>query len=210
MKIILATKNKGKIKEINRLFSDLHIEFTGISNDPNLSDIKEDGNTYHENALKKASTTFKKAGLTVVSEDSGLEVDALDRAPGIFSARFAGENATDSENIKKLLNLIKNIPAEKRTARFVSVFCLIENGKETFFEGEVRGSLVDTPRGESGFGYDPIFIPDGYNNTFAELGDNIKNRISHRANAISKLKKYLSSHIEKLKNHNNNIISKIS
>ncbi len=191
MKIILATKNKSKIKEMNSIFSDTGIQFVSMDDFLSVPEIKEDGKTYHENAFKKAILVHEKTGLPVVSEDSGLEVDALNRVPGIFSARFAGENASDKENIQKLLRLIKDVPEKRRRARFISVFCIINNEKERFFEGEVRGKIIDTPRGDSGFGYDPVFIPEGYEKTFAELGDAIKNKISHRANAMKKLREYL-------------------
>ncbi len=191
MKIILATKNEAKIREINRIFSDLDVEFIGMDNYPGIPKVIEDGKTYHENALKKAKAVYQDTKMPVVSEDSGLEVDALNSDPGIFSARFSGSNASDEENITKLMHLIKNIPEEKRTAQFISVFCLIHNQKVRYFAGEVKGKIITESRGNSGFGYDPVFIPEGYNKTYAELGEDIKNRISHRANAMKKLKKYL-------------------
>jgi XTP/dITP diphosphohydrolase len=191
MNIILATKNKGKIAEINRLFTGTGIEFRGLDEFPGVPDAVEDGVTFRVNAFKKAKTVYDHAGELVLSEDSGLEVDYLHGAPGIYSARYASVNATDRENIEKLISELSGVPYEQRTARFVSVFCLYGGGDEVYFEGEVRGHLLDVARGISGFGYDPLFVPEGFDRTFAELGAEIKNKISHRAKAIAKLKKYL-------------------
>ncbi len=197
MKILLATKNPGKIREMNRLFKNTGIDFMGLNKLKEVPDVLEDGRTYHENAFKKAITFYNLASMPTLAEDSGIEVDLLNGAPGIFSARFAGENATDRENTEKLLELLRGAPEEKRTARFVSVLCLIVNGTPYFFEGEVRGRIIEQPRGESGFGYDPVFVPEGYDRTFAELGDDVKNRISHRAAAIEKLKDFLKTQFSK-------------
>lgn len=193
-KIILATKNRGKIAEINQLFADTGIEFIGLDAYPHVPEAVEDGKTFLENALKKAKTVFDHTGVTALSEDSGLEVDILGGAPGVFSARYASPTATDRENLEKLLTDLLGVPREKRTARFVSVFCLYDGREALCFEGEVKGRLLDSARGTSGFGYDPLFVPEGYDKTFAELGTEIKNRISHRARAIRKLKEYLVSH----------------
>ncbi|KJR42864.1 Ham1-like protein [Candidatus Magnetoovum chiemensis] len=189
MKIVLATNNKGKIKEINRLFENTGIIFITLEQ---KIDPVEDGSTYEENALIKAAAYSASQSLPVCAEDSGLEVDALNKAPGIISARFAGQKATDKDNLDKLLYMMRNIDENKRGARFVSVFCLLENGKKNFFNGFVYGKIALEPKGSSGFGYDPVFIPNGYNEkTFAELGEDIKNSISHRAMAIKALKDYL-------------------
>lgn len=193
-KIILSTKNRGKIKEINRLFEGSDVEFVGLDAFPDVPDVVEDGETFEENALKKAREVHQYTGMTALSEDSGLEVDALGGAPGVRSARFASQTASDRENVEKLIEELRDVPREKRTARFVSVFCLFNGGEPTFFEGFVSGRIDQEPRGESGFGYDPLFIPDGYDNTFAELGSEIKNRISHRARAIEKLRGYFLNH----------------
>lgn len=192
-KIILATTNKGKIAEINRVFSGTAIEFIGLDAFPGMPAVVEDGNTFNENAYKKAKAVFEHTGIVSVSEDSGLEVDALNGVPGIYSSRFASETASDRENIEKLVAVLKDVPDDKRTARFVSVFCLYDGREAQYFEGTVKGRLTEEPRGKSGFGYDPLFIPDGYERTFAELGIGIKNRISHRANAVKKLKGFLQT-----------------
>ncbi len=197
MKILLATKNPGKIREMNRIFSNIGIEFIGLDTLKDVPEVMEDGRTYHENAMKKAMTFFNPASMPTLAEDSGLEVDALNGAPGIFSARFADENATDKENCEKLLTLLKGTPEEKRTARFVSVLCLVVDATPCFFEGEARGRILEHPGGESGFGYDPIFVPEEYDMSFAELGDDIKNQISHRARAMKKLKDFLKEQFGK-------------
>lgn len=193
VKILLATKNEGKIREMNAIFSDMEIEFVGLGILPDAPEVIEDGQTYHENAMKKAMTFYNLSSMPTISEDSGLEVDFLGRAPGIYSARFAGEGASYKENNKKLLGLLEGVPEEKRGARFVSVLCLVVDGKPHFFEGDVRGRILEHPRGESGFGYDPVFVPDGYTESFAEMGQDIKNSISHRYNAIRKLKEFIKS-----------------
>ncbi|GMT46777.1 MAG: non-canonical purine NTP pyrophosphatase [bacterium] len=197
MKILLATKNPGKIREMNRIFSNIGVEFIGLDTLEDVPEVMEDGRTYHENAMKKAMTFYNLASMPTLAEDSGLEVDALNSAPGIFSARFAGENATDKENYEKLLSLLKGIPGDKRTARFVSVLCLVVDATPCFFEGEVRGRILEHPEGESGFGYDPIFVPKDYDKSFAELGDATKNQISHRARAMNKLKDFLKEQFGK-------------
>ncbi len=191
MRILLATKNKGKIREMNSLFSGTGVEFVGIDILESPPEVVEDGKTYHDNALKKAMTFYKLTGLPTLAEDSGLEVAALGGAPGIYSARYAGDGADDKENNRKLLEELKKIKSEDRTARFVSVLCLVIDGKPHFFEGEVKGRILEEPEGTSGFGYDPLFCPDGYEHSFAVLGEDVKNSISHRAKAIEKLKLFL-------------------
>lgn len=191
MRILLATKNKGKIREMNSLFRGVGVEFVGTESLDSAPEVVEDGKTYHDNALKKAMTFYKLTGLPTLAEDSGLEVDALGRAPGVYSARYAGEDATDAENNKKLLEELKDVKPEHRTARFVSVLCLVIDGKIHFFEGEVKGRILEEPEGTSGFGYDPLFCPEGYEHSFAVLGEDVKNSISHRARAIEKLKQFL-------------------
>ncbi|MCG6552548.1 MAG: RdgB/HAM1 family non-canonical purine NTP pyrophosphatase [Candidatus Magnetominusculus sp. LBB02] len=193
MNLYLATKNAGKVREINGLFEGTGIEF--ISADGIMGNVAEDGDTYHKNSFAKAMAVYEKSTSPVVAEDSGLEVDALDGAPGVFSARFAsneeGANASDEDNVIALLDFMQDVPKGKRTARFVSVFCLMMDGKSLFFDGEIAGAIAAKPAGISGFGYDPVFVPAGYDKTFAELGSDIKNKISHRAMAVTKLRDYL-------------------
>lgn len=191
-KIILATKNKGKVMEINAMFEGCGVEFAPVDDYIQDMDVEEDGATYRENAYKKAAFVHGRTGLAVVSEDSGLEVKALDWGPGIYSARYAGQKAKDLDNTKKLIGAISGLPPKERSARYVCVLCLIdESGRAEYFEGQVRGTVIETPRGVSGFGYDPVFVPDGFQKTFAELGQAVKNSISHRANAIRAMKEYL-------------------
>jgi XTP/dITP diphosphohydrolase len=198
MKLILATSNKGKVKEIESIFLGGNIEFIGLdqlkSKDNTPIDVPviiEDGMTFKDNAYIKAKAIYDLSGADIMSEDSGLCVDFLNGAPGVFSARFAGQSKKDSDNIEKVLTLMKGVPEDNRTAQFKSVFCLIINGKEYFFDGYINGRIIDVPSGSGGFGYDPIFVPIGYSQTFAELGDDIKNSISHRAMAIEKVKEFL-------------------
>ena len=155
-------------------------------------DVPETGSTFEENAVIKAEAWFKKTGIITIADDSGLEVDALGGAPGVRSARYAGETADDAQNNKKLLNKLKDTPLEKRIARFRCVMALAMFDGTKTFDGVVEGRLALEPAGTSGFGYDPLFIPDGYDKTFAELGADVKNSLSHRARALEKVVKFLS------------------
>ncbi|MBF0516640.1 MAG: RdgB/HAM1 family non-canonical purine NTP pyrophosphatase [Nitrospirae bacterium] len=197
MILYLATKNLGKVREINALFAATGIEFVSAAGI--MGNVVEDGDTYHKNAFKKAMAVYEQNTNPVVAEDSGLEVDALDGAPGVYSARFASEeegvNSSDEDNINALLDFIQDTPPPDRTARYVCIFCLMLGGKSLFFEGEVEGTIAMQPAGTSGFGYDPVFIPNGYDKTFSELGDEVKNKISHRAMAVLKLKDYLLDYL---------------
>lgn len=188
MKIIFATNNKHKIKEITALLDD---RFTVIGlNDINITeDIPEDGDNLSDNALFKARYAHKRTGLNVFADDTGLEVDALGGAPGVHSARYAGENKDSDANITKLLGLLEG--KESRKARFRTVVAMIFNNKEYLFEGTVEGRIIDARKGKEGFGYDPVFIADGYDKTFAEIPLTEKNKISHRAMAVRKLVDFL-------------------
>jgi len=192
LKIVIATKNAGKISEIQSIInnSDLKnmVETETLLYYPGIPEIVEDGNTFSENAAKKARTVAKFTGHIAVADDSGLEVDALNGAPGVYSARFAGEGATDADNITKLMELLKGTPPEKRGARFVCAIAIATPaGDVSLAEGECSGFIAEEARGTSGFGYDPVFTVPQYEKTFAELGSDIKNRISHRAAALGKL-----------------------
>jgi len=189
VKILIATKNKGKLREFQKLLKGIDVTLISLNEMPEVQEPVEDGKTFKENAQKKASHYWKSFGINTLAEDSGLEVFALGGRPGVYSARYAGYNATDQQNIEKLLNEMKDIP--ERQARFVAVLCFIYNGQPYFFEADVRGRIAHEPKGSEGFGYDPVFIPEGYNKTFAELGTEIKNRLSHRARAIEKFKSFL-------------------
>ena len=169
---------------------ELDIEILPLDAFPEIGKIVEDGKSFFENAMKKAKTVSEKTGLLAIADDSGLEVDALGGRPGIYSARFAGENATDKENNERLLMEMKDIPLEKRGAQFRCVMVAYRpDGKWIKTEGICRGTITTEPRGEKGFGYDPVFLPEGHDKTMAELSMEEKNRISHRGKALAALKK---------------------
>lgn len=188
--IIFATHNQNKCKEINALIGDKYKVITldeiGIS-----EEIPENGNTFKDNALQKASYLHDKINCDCFADDSGLIVEALNGEPGVYSARYAGEPCDMKKNITKLLNNLAGLT--NRKAKFHTTIALIINDKTIFFEGSISGKIIEKECGENGFGYDPIFVPDGYNQTFAELSNEEKNSISHRAIAVKKLIKYLQS-----------------
>ncbi|MGN0703229.1 MAG: RdgB/HAM1 family non-canonical purine NTP pyrophosphatase [Lentihominibacter sp.] len=193
--IVAATQNKHKIKEIDAITRDFGMEIIS-RNDAGVPDIEiiEDGETFEQNSYKKAYEIMKLCGKMTIADDSGLEVDCLDGAPGVYSARFAGKDGDDEANNRKLVELIRDVPYEKRTARFVSVITMVfPDGDTIVARGEVEGHLVLEARGSNGFGYDPLFVPDGYDRTFGEIEPEIKNRISHRARALTVLREKLSS-----------------
>ncbi len=194
MDIVLATRNKKKIEEIRKIIqagkaSDINLFTLDDFND--CPEVKEDGDTFEANAVKKAVEILKCTGMTAVADDSGLEVDALDGSPGVLSARYAGESADDKANVEKLLKELKNIPFENRTARFVCCIVVASAGSIKTFFGYVNGRIGHEQKGKNGFGYDPVFYPEGYENTFAQMSDNEKNGLSHRGNALRALQKYL-------------------
>ena len=199
MKLVLATRNQGKVYEIGEILKNQNgIELLSLRNYPDAPDVVEDGKTYQENAIKKASALAEYTGQLTIADDSGLEVDALDGAPGVYSARYAGENASDQDRILKLLGALQNIPDSRRSGRFTCTVAIAEPlAQVRVVRGICEGRIIRTPRGASGFGYDPIFVPLGYAETFAELGDKIKNQISHRAKALKKASKMLSEMISK-------------
>ena len=189
--IVLATNNTGKIKEILAILSGLSLDIKTLKDFSDVPDLIEDGATLEENALKKARTVFAFTKIPALADDSGLEVFALDMRPGVYSARYAGEKVTYEENNRKLLEELKGVPLEKRAAQFRCVAALVGEGFEELSDGICRGMLTTELRGTEGFGYDPLFIPEGYNKTFAELPAEIKNRFSHRAIAFDKIKSIL-------------------
>lgn len=189
--IIAATKNKHKLDEMDKILKNFNIQLQSIEEAGYAHiDVIEDGDTFEENSMKKAETIMQLSGKPSIADDSGLEVYALDGQPGVFSARYSGENATDQDNNKKLLVELEG--QEDRSAKFVSVISLaFPNGKKISVRGECSGIIGHAEKGRNGFGYDPLFVVDGYGKTFAELGSEIKNTISHRANALKKLKEVL-------------------
>ncbi|MBI4687282.1 MAG: XTP/dITP diphosphatase [Nitrospirae bacterium] len=195
MNIVLATTNKKKIEEIKDIFEDAGIPLDNVftlKDFPEYPDVVEDGETFEENAVKKAKTIAERTCITAIADDSGLEVDALGGAPGVFSARYAGEPSDDKKNVEKLLNEMANIPDEKRKARFVCCIAIASpEGEINTFLGYVEGIIGREPKGENGFGYDPVFYPEGHNRTFAEMSGDEKNAMSHRGRAIRQLQGYL-------------------
>jgi len=192
MELVLATKNRKKIEEIKRITSDLDIKILTPEDFKNFPEVIEDGRTFKENAAKKSLAVAKFTNKPSLSDDSGLEVYALGGAPGVFSARFAGEGAGDAENVKKLLEMMKDIDNGDRKARFVCCIALTTcDFKTYFFEGTVEGSIIREPKGVNGFGYDPVFIPEGEYKTFAEMSDQEKDALSHRGRALFKLREFL-------------------
>jgi XTP/dITP diphosphohydrolase len=192
MRIVFATKNEGKVKEIKEMLARTDIELVSLNHFESLPEIEEDGKTYLENALKKAKTISGFTGETVLADDSGLQVDVLGGEPGVYSARYAGEGATDEENNAKLLAKLKDVPEEKRTASFFCALVLYRpDGNYQAFEAQWQGRIIDERRGTNGFGYDPIFLSPPLNKTAAELPPEIKNKISHRGQAFAKLKSHL-------------------
>lgn len=196
--LVLSTGNINKVKEIRDILKDLPIDV--VSKDElglKEIDVIEDGETLEENAIKKAKAIKDRVQGMVMADDTGLFVDYLNGEPGIKSARYSGPDATDEKNIQKLLKALEGVPMDKRTATFKTVIALImEDGEVLTVTGECKGRIAFEKRGESGFGYDPLFIVDGYDKTFAELGNNIKNHISHRARALEKLRIVLTNIIE--------------
>lgn len=188
IKIVIASKNQGKIKEFSSLLSILNVSFLSLLDFPEIGEIPEEGKTFAENALKKASVVAQTTGLPALADDSGLVVDALGGKPGVYSARYAGEPKDDFKNIQKLLKELENVPDSQRTARFVAALCLyFPDGAVLTSEGECAGIILNEMRGSGGFGYDPVFYLPEYGKTMAELPLEVKNKISHRSRALSLL-----------------------
>ena len=198
--MILGTRNHGKIAEFRSLFKGMQIKLLSFYDFPDVPPVVEDGKTFQDNAVKKAKAIAKATGRTAVSDDSGLEVDFLNAVPGVYSARFAGERATDRDNARKVLKMLDGVAWEERSARFVCVICAATpKGKIVSAEGTCKGTISFEMRGSHGFGYDPIFIPDGYQMTMAEMEPELKNRISHRADAMKKFRKVLKGFVQEQK-----------
>jgi XTP/dITP diphosphohydrolase len=194
--IVIATRNKKKIEEVRRLLSGLDINIVTIDNYGNMPEIIEDGNTFEENALKKARAIAQITKKPALADDSGLQVDALGGAPGIYSARYAGDDSDDRKNIEKLLKEMKGI--KDRRARFVCIIAFaLPDGSYYLFEGVTEGTIGEVPKGEKGFGYDPIFYPDGYDKTFAEMESEQKDFLSHRGKALRKFKEFIKENMRK-------------
>ena len=191
MQIILATHNLNKVKEIQKAFADAHIEVLSLHDFPDLPDVIEDGTTIEENSLKKAKEIFEHTAITAVADDTGLEVDFLNGAPGVYAARYAGEGCTYADNNTKMLKALDGVPAEKRGAKFRCVVTLFGDNMHYVTEGVLEGSIIEYECGTNGFGYDPIFKPIGFDITLAELNLDDKNRISHRGQAVREMSKII-------------------
>ncbi len=192
MTIVLATRNPGKISEIEALLPG--VRCAPAASFPGCPEPEESGRTFEENALIKARAVSRYTGRTALADDSGLEVDALDGAPGVRSARYAGDRASDGENLRRLLDALDGVDEAGRAARFRCVVAVVApDGGAWTAEGVCEGGILREPRGESGFGYDPVFVPAGYDKTFAELDAGVKNRISHRAMALRRIAKALNA-----------------
>lgn len=191
MKLVFATNNQHKLDEIRKITAG-RIEIVSLSDIDCHDDIPETADTLEGNALLKARYIKEKFGFDCFADDTGLEVEALDNAPGVYSARYAGPGHDAEANMKKLLHEMEG--KENRKARFRTVIALLTGDREYCFEGVVNGSIIEEKRGGTGFGYDPIFVPDGYTLSFAEMGNDEKNKISHRAEAVKKLTVFLSDH----------------
>ena len=192
-KLLVASKNQGKILEFKNILTDF--EIISLLDFEFSPDVIEDGNSFQENAVKKAVEIFNFSKTPTAADDSGLEIDYMNKEPGVHSARFLSENATDYERNCKILELLKNVPEVERTARFRCELAFKNDKLLKVFSGVIEGKIADEIKGSYGFGYDPIFVPEGYNKTFGELGKEVKDRISHRAAALKKFSEWIKRNI---------------
>jgi len=198
MELVIATKNKGKLREIKELLFDLDINITSLADYPNAPVIEEDGKTFAQNAIKKASTVALYTKKLTLGEDSGIQIKALNNAPGIYSARFAGPGANDKKNNAKLIRSLKGVSHHKRGARYQCYAALINGeGIIDVVSGTCSGLITAHSRGKNGFGYDPYFLIKRYDKTFGELDPSIKAKISHRARALKKIRRSLEKYLKR-------------
>ena len=198
MKIVLATHNKDKCLEMMDVLSNFNIELLTLYEFPEIGEIIEDGDTLEENALIKARTVHELTKLPALADNTGLEVDALKGAPGVFSARYAGENCSYSDNVNKLLKDMKTVSNDKRMAKFRTVMAFVEDEMELIAEDYVQGIITNVTKGIDGFGYDPVFYIPEMNKTYAEMSMKEKNQISHRGKALMKMQKLLQGRLPKI------------
>jgi len=192
LRIVLSSGNRDKLREVAEILSAKWLEIVPLGDFPAAPEPREGRDSLKDNALMKARLARDFTGLPAIGDDTGLEVDILDGKPGVLSSRYSGENATYSDNVKKLLEVLQSIPKEQRTARFRCVVALASpGGNEKIFRGQCQGHVAFEPRGENGFGYDPVFIPEGKKSSFAQLSSVLKNRLSHRGRALRSLKRHL-------------------
>jgi len=196
MELVVATRNKDKLREIKELLKGLKVDVLSLDSFKDVPEVIEDGKTLQDNAVKKAIEVSGFLKCLAVADDSGLEVEYLNGDPGVYSARFSGKNATYKSNNEKLLNLLKNVPPEKRNASFKCVIAVADKGKVVgVAEGRCEGKIGFESKGENGFGYDPVFTPDGYKKTFAEMAPGEKNKISHRSRALAQARKIIAGYL---------------
>lgn len=200
IEILIATNNKGKIREFSELLADFPIRFRTLAEFPNVPEVEETGTTFEENAVLKAVQYARQTGLLAIADDSGLEVDALAGAPGVFSARFGGNDLSDAERIEKLLFELEKTGDSKKKARFICVIVVANQSGDIYYtaHGTCEGKIAATPSGTNGFGYDPIFIPDGFDQTFGQLPNEIKHKISHRTRAVGEITRFLQGFLQKI------------
>ncbi len=190
MKIIFATGNGGKFREVEKIFDDTNVELISLKELENPPEVVEDGDTFEYNSIKKAKEIFEKYQIPTIADDSGLAIHQLDGRPGVYSARYAGENCSYDDNNKKVISELAALP-EPHLGKFVCFAVYYDEESVIKAQGELRGKIIDSPAGAGGFGYDPIFIPDGFQKTLAQLNIQQKNEISHRAEAFNLLKKII-------------------
>ena len=194
--MVLASRNPGKLKEIQAILSSLPVRLLSLEDFPDMPEISEDGSTFAENAGQKARTVARLTGRVAIADDSGLTVDALQGRPGVYSSRYAGDQATDEDRYQKLLKEMEGIPEGKRQGAFVCAIAVASpDGDADIVEAKWRGTIMFSPRGTNGFGYDPVFFIPELNQTVAELAPTLKNKISHRAQAFEKLKRVLPKYL---------------
>jgi len=195
--LLIATKNKDKCREVKHILKDLDLKFRNLLDFTEIETVKETGDTFRENADKKAVEYSKKTRMLTIADDSGLVVEKLDGRPGVYSSRFTGPDASDEENNKKLLNMLKKVPSDERNASFVCYIAIADSGRLVGgCEGRCDGYIALSIRGKTGFGYDPLFILIGHDKTFAELGPDIKNKLSHRYKALVKAKDRIKNYLK--------------
>jgi XTP/dITP diphosphohydrolase len=195
--VVIATRNSGKLREIRQILAPLGLRILSLRDFPEIPEILEDGQTFAENAVKKATAVASRTGRMAIADDSGLTVDALEGRPGVFSSRYAGENATDADRYNKLLQEMAHVPKGRRGAAFICALAVASReGKVELVEGECRGEIASSPRGVQGFGYDPVFFLPELEKTMAEVEPEVKNRISHRARALEKLMQVLPTFLK--------------
>ena len=196
MKLIIATHNNDKEKELKFVLDDFPVEVMSLDQFPEIGEIEETGSTLYENAKLKAITVNKITNLPCLGDDTGLEVDALNGAPGVYSSRYAGKNVSYEDNVMKLLRELRSTPSEKRTARFRTIIFYTDGDRELYTQGEIKGFITEEQRGKNGFGYDPVFYIPEVKKTMAELTSAEKNKLSHRGQAMRKFRKLLLGFIQ--------------